>query len=512
MEGDMGTRIARVVAVVAVVVLGVTGAGVAVANQGDALLLGLTTNTAQGFDTKLSASSGKFALWVNQTGKGVGLKGSTASNGGAGVVGRTANGNSYGVDAVNAGAGGTGLHASGRGLAAALDGNVAVHGTCEGCLGRPGFSLAPADASSTMPDPGDDTGQYVSATIGSDGLPLISYQDATTKTLNVAHCRDAACTSATVTPVLHQLNGTAGFDTSVTVGADGLGLVSSIAVRQNPSLNFLNVTHCQNLACTSSTTTLVDQLVGNGTSIMIGYDGLGLISYQTLGSPQKLKFAHCSNVACTQSTVALADNGGLPNGDDVGAGSSLILSPYDITQPAAVMVTFLDTTTHAVWEVRCKNATCSQLSDINQLVTGADSASITIGDDGRALIAVGSSSQEIRFLHCRFVNSCSQFDNNPVPVLFAGGAQMVSLSVDSEGHPILVGSLPGVSVTTIRCLDVACGTLGSFAVLHGESSPVVALTMGADGLPLVAFYDTTLHQLVVGHCSNVFCVPYFRRR
>jgi len=505
-------HVLRSLALALVVCLAVAGAGVAAASRGDALLLGLTTNSAGSFDTKLSSSSDKFGLWVRQTGKGVGLKGSTGSDGGDGVVGQTGNAGSYGVDAVNTGAGGTALHAGGRGVAAAFDGMVAVRGRCEGCLGRPGFSLAPTDVSTSMPDPGHDTGQYLSATIGSDGLPLITYQDATAKSLNVAHCRDAGCTSATVTPIRHQLNGTAGFDTSVTVGADGLGLISSIAVRTSPSINFLDVSHCDDLACTSATTTLVDTAVGDGTSIAIGYDGLGLISYQTLGSPSRLKFAHCSNAACTSSTVVAPSSGLLPNGDSFGADSSLILSPYDATQPAAPMATFLDTTSHAVWEMRCGNATCSSVSDANALVGEAESAALTIGDDGRALIAVGSTTQQLRFLHCRFLNSCSQFDTNAVPVLFAGGAAVVSLSVDHEGLPILLGSFPDEAVTTIRCADVACATFASFNVLGQVGSPAVALTMGADGLPLAAYYDPAAHQLAVTHCSNLFCASYFRRR
>jgi hypothetical protein len=495
-----------------VVTLALGAAGVAAAEQGDALILGVTTNTAQGFDTKLSMTSKKFGLWVEQSGGGMGLKGSTTGKGGPGVQGQTGNPTSFGVNAVNTANGGTGLHAMGRGLAAALDGNVAVHGSCEGCLGRPGFGLVPGPTAQTMPDPGDDTGQHVSATIGSDALPLLAYQDATAKTLNVAHCRDAACTSALVTRVASQLNGTAGFDTSVTVGADGLPLISSIATRTNPTLDFLKVTHCENVACSSSTTTLVDSLVGNGTSIAIGYDGLGLISYQTLGSPQRLKFAHCSNVACTSSTVTQPNDGGLPNGDSFGAGSSLILSPFDSHRPAAPMVTFLDTTARTVWEVRCDNAACSGLSDVNQLVGGADSASISIGDDGRALVAVGSTDQQTRILHCRFLNSCSAFDTTTVPVLAAGAVSVVSLSVDFNGIPILLGSLPGEAVTVYRCIDVTCTGLGAVSLLHEDGSPAVALTMGADGLPFAAYYDPAAHQLAVVHCPNVFCAPYFQRR
>jgi len=507
----MRSSVLRSCAVALVALLVIAAGGIAVANQGDPLLLGLTTNTAQSFDTKLSASSNKFGLWVAQTGKGAGLKGSTGGSGGAGVLGQTSNDEAYGVDAVNSAAGGTGLHATGKRFAAAFDGNVAVRGSCEGCLGRPGFGLVPGAVAVTTPDPGNDTGQFVSATIGADGLPLITYQDATAKTLNVAHCRDAACASVQVTQLSAQLKGTAGYDTSVTIGADGMGLISFTAVRTDIALNFLKVAHCENLACTTATVTVVDSLVGDGTSIIVGADGFGLISYQTLGSPQRLKFAHCQNVACTTSDVHQPSSGSLPNGDSFGADSSLILSPYDLNLPAAAMVTFLDTTDHSVWAARCSNLNCANLTAVNQLATGADSASLTMGDDGRGLVAVGSSTQQLRFLHCQTLNSCSSFDTSTVPLFFAAASQ-VSLSVGPDGRPVMLGSFPDGAVLTLPCLDTACGTYGPVGFLDDVGSPSVALTIGADGLPLAAYYDPEAHHLAVVHCPNAFCAPYFRRR
>jgi hypothetical protein len=49
-----------------------------------------------------------------------------------------------------------------------------------------------------------------------------------------------------------------------------------------------------------------------------------------------------------------------------------------------------------------------------------------------------------------------------------------------------------------------------------ESAGLVGLytsvTIGADGLGLISYHDHTNHVLKVAHCSNPFCVPYFRRR
>ncbi|HXC66958.1 MAG TPA: hypothetical protein VN638_06015, partial [Nitrospiraceae bacterium] len=59
---------------------------------------------------------------------------------------------------------------------------------------RRGFALTTLDGSG-------DVGQYSSVTMGADGLGLISYYDVTHGDLKVAHCSDAVCTSATLTTV-----------------------------------------------------------------------------------------------------------------------------------------------------------------------------------------------------------------------------------------------------------------------------------------------------------------------
>jgi len=40
-----------------------------------------------------------------------------------------------------------------------------------------------------------------------------------------------------------------------------------------------------------------------------------------------------------------------------------------------------------------------------------------------------------------------------------------------------------------------------------------SVTIGADGLPLIRYRDPSAPGVLkVAHCSNVFCVPYLRRR
>ena len=90
-----------------------------------------------------------------------------------------------------------------------------------------------------------DVGLNTSITIGSDGLGLISYYDETNGDLKVAHCSNTNCTAATTMAI--DTGGNVGDFSSVTIGPDGLGLISYLDMT-----NFdLKVAHCSNIFCSS---------------------------------------------------------------------------------------------------------------------------------------------------------------------------------------------------------------------------------------------------------------------
>ena len=120
-------------------------------------------------------------------------------------------------------------------------------------------------------------GLYTSIAIGADALPVISYRDGTNADLKVVHCGDVACTTGnTITAV--DTAGSVGQDTSITIGADGLPLISYL----DETNGALKVLQCGNAACTSgNTASVVDTagVVGYSSSITIGADGLPVVSY-----------------------------------------------------------------------------------------------------------------------------------------------------------------------------------------------------------------------------------------
>ncbi|MCJ2556333.1 MAG: collagen-like protein [Candidatus Thermoplasmatota archaeon] len=111
----------------------------------------------------------------------------------------------------------------------------------QGIQGPPGIGVGRAVFSRTNLDTAGSVGWHTSITIGVDGLGLVSYYDWMNEDLKVAHCSDVACTAATLTAL--DVAGVVGLFTSITIGVDGLGLIS---YHDNSNGN-LKVAHLSNV-------------------------------------------------------------------------------------------------------------------------------------------------------------------------------------------------------------------------------------------------------------------------
>jgi len=225
--------------------------------------------------------------------------------------------------------------------------------------------IACSHARVTILDPLAQVGEYSSITIGSDGLGLIAYQDRDRGLLKVAHCHNTACTSATRStiangPQVPHVSGYVGAYADIAVGADGLGLISYY---EEPVGN-LRVAHCADVACTNADViTIVDRggphgRVGEHTSVAIGRDGLGLISYHgSLNSftDQDLKVAHCQDVACRTATVGTLDH--VAGGGDVGWFTSVTMG-----RDGLGLISYWSPTAGALRVAHCQNMSCSSAS------------------------------------------------------------------------------------------------------------------------------------------------------
>jgi hypothetical protein len=168
----------------------------------------------------------------------------------------------------------------------------------------------------TMLDSTSGAGGGTSVTIGSDGLPIISYNGnsgGSNGNLSVVHCTAADCSTHGTATVLDNTSA-AQFSTSIIIGADGRPIIGY-------SVGFifvldgnLSAVHCTAVDCsTHGAATVLDStpLAGTGASVIIGTDGLPVISYtgRTGSSVRNLSAVHCTAVDCsTHGPITVLDN------------------------------------------------------------------------------------------------------------------------------------------------------------------------------------------------------------
>jgi hypothetical protein len=352
-------------------------------------------------------------------------------------------------------------------------------------------------------DSGGNVGNSSAVTVGSDGLGLISYVDGTNKKLKVAHCNDTACSSATTSPLDSGVGpGLANYGTSIAVGADGLGIVTY----HDADNNLLRVAHCSNVACTSATKSTVDTATGVSSSVTVGADGLGLISYRDQ-SWGVLKVAHCDNVVCTSATKTILDNAAEYAGETsiaIGADGLGLVSYYDSTN-YDLRVAHCD-------NIACTTATKNTLDSVGDI--GYYNA-LSIGADGLGLIAYMDHNGGVKVAHCDNA-ACSGALISPVatgPTIGTG----VSMTIGADGLGLIgyydtsagFGDLKVAHCNTVLC---SAASLSSVDTSPADGGRFSSATLGRDGLGLFSYYDWTNGDLKVAHCSNTFCIPYLRRR
>ncbi len=292
-----------------------------------------------------------------------------------------------------------------------------------------------------------------SLTIGADGFPLVSFIDADGD-LRVAHCADVACSTATISPVLHANSGASALrNTSITTGIDGRGLIAF----HDADRKWAFIAHCNDAACSSAQVTVISPNANLSPALTIGADGYGVMAF--MDTDGALVAAHCQNVACSLSDQSLVDAS--PGGNGWGS-------------------------------------------------------SITIGTDGLPLIAYhhdnnSSPYLQLRVAHCSDGSCTSSVKTTVAPVV--DGYNRSSISIGSDGLGV-VAYRAGVELRLAHCGNVACTTAGRLVAVpevpFGPTGIDASMTIGTDGLPIIA--SSFSGEMKVAHLSDRFGLPYHRRR
>jgi hypothetical protein len=162
-----------------------------------------------------------------------------------------------------------------------------------------------------------DRSRWPSLTIGTDGLPIISFYTVQGNVgyLGVLKCSKFDCSDTTTNKITILTTSTPSSSdpsynpshSSITIGPDGLPIIAYRYV-SSTNANFLNVLKCSKPDCsatTSNSIVTVDDIGPYGgtagynskISLAIGSDGLPIIAYYD-NKINSLKVLHCGNDRC----------------------------------------------------------------------------------------------------------------------------------------------------------------------------------------------------------------------
>jgi uncharacterized repeat protein (TIGR01451 family) len=294
-----------------------------------------------------------------------------------------------------------------------------------------------------------------SLAIGADGLPILSYRDGN---LKVAHCNDLACTSVAIATLDSSLYSTL---PSIAIGVDGLPVISYL--EGYPDYD-LKAAHCLDAACSSAKISLVDSAgdVGFGSSITIGADGLPIISYyEELGEAEIIKVAHCSKIDCseTPTITTLAEVGyWTPGSIQVGADGLPLIVYYNYYDP-----------TNDIGELKvahCNDLACTSASHVTVDSAGdvGEDVSSAIGADGLPVISylVHRPDYDLKVAHCLDA-ACSSANISVVDSDgLVGYSPAIAIGKDSlpviSYIEIIALGYNDITVKVAHCQNAACAS------------------------------------------------------
>lgn len=349
---------------------------------------------------------------------------------------------------------------------------------------------------------GGTPGWGTAVTIGADGLPIVSFLDNSNAIgkLRVVHCTAPDCAAYSAP----QVDGNIGTGqwSSIALGTDGLPLISY----HDRVYGRLKTAHCNDAACATATLTTHDSplLTGDYTSIAIGADGLGLISEYAAGT-QDLKVAHCSDTACTAATVTALDTEG-----DVGKFTALIIGIDGLG-----LISYYDVTNGALKVAHCTNVPCTgaTLVTLSEAAGAGQGTSLVLGADGHPLIVYVDEAGRLKAARCTAYD-CAAAEYHIVDAGSTIGTPYTSVTLGPDGLPLIAYADSNTGqLKYARCLDAACASVVLRTLDPApQAGEYAAITLGPDGLPVVSYLDMANRVLKVARCANVWCVPNLRAR
>lgn len=385
---------------------------------------------------------------------------------------------------------------------------IATDGTVT-CQANSATAAAPQATSTGVPIFQNFASRSATITIGSDGLPVIAFLAPTTSQLMLLRCGTPTCLPSGQNDV-RSIDTASGQPPAIAIGSDGFPILS---YHNGTTVKFAK---CSSVDCATVTLRTIDSATasaaGNPSGISVGADGFPLIFYNR---GTGLRVARCSNASCSTSTsTTLANLNQTTTHLSVATGSN-----------GLPVVVFGETSSgfSSLRLLRCGDATCSAglLNNVSvedvQAANAFQYTSVAIGLDGLPIIAFYNAiNGDLKVLRCTSA-ACDSNGTTTTTVDTTGDVgKYASIAIPPDGLPIIsYYDATNTELKTAKCGNVGCtanNTIQSITADAGDVGQETSVTIGLDGMPVIAYTDVTNTRLRVARCNNSFCTPYFRRR
>ncbi len=243
---------------------------------------------------------------------------------------------------------------------------------------------------------------------------------------------------------------------------------------------------------------------GDGmTSLIVNADGLPLIAYPA--NNNDLVVTKCGDATCTSGNIKTTVVTAALSGNDV---------TLAIGSDGLPVIAYYDSNQSKVGILHCGNLACSSGNQTNFAGVTGDGyyLSMQIGIDGfPAIGAYEFGNNDLRFIHCLDI-LCSTSTERLIDAGAGTVGFWVSLAIGSDGNPIFAhNNINKGSLDFARCGDPGCIDSAKIATSTldntggGSEGAFVSLTVGNDGLPIMAYRDDSFNRLIVLRCLNLAC-------
>lgn len=345
--------------------------------------------------------------------------------------------------------------------------------------------LPPAAAVETV----GRVGSHVAIVSGADDLPLLAYYDETLGDLKVAKCLEPSCVGRVTTATVDREDSVGSY-VAMVIDREGLPVLSYLDATSGD----LKVARCGTPDCSGAATiTRLDTegVVGLFTSIAIGDDGLPVISYLDR-ERCALKVAKCNDPACSGGDEAIST---IDKKGCVGLFSSLAISG-----DGTPVIAYYDSNRGRLKVAKCVDAACTggkaKISIVDESVSVGSFATVAIGADDLPLISYyDHSNGDLKLARCNDA-ACANGDESIVTLDAVGlVGSYAALGFTEDQKPIVAYyDPPSGHAKVVECKDQACSQVEAPRVVaQAEESLIsfLAMAIHSDGTAAIAYFNET---------------------